>query len=811
MDDYKTKLTESFNAINVFNGGISGFITRAQEAGGALPLLKNSFKGISEGIGGMTKSALTFIATPLGAIIAALALALKAVSTYFTDTQEGMDQLNAVTRPLKAVMEALMDVLGNLGKALVAAFNDPKKAIEDFVTMIKDNVINRFNGLLELIPNLSKAISLLFEGKFSEAAKVATDAVAKVSLGVENITDKVIDATEKTGAFLDAAWQKGQKIDTLQKKLDKGLAEYTKHNAELGVALDKQNSIAADTNQTFANREAAAQQSIDTLKAQNKLVLDRLKDEIELFKLKSKGTDAEKAELAEMEARQLEMQASQAAGEKQLQDRLNDIRQEAHDKENERRKQALDAALQHQKQLLDLYITENTGVEKTLAEQIKFQEEKAKKSIAILQEELRQKKISQLEYDNLSKQAEAEKTASILKLNTDYGSAMIALYKQKNQALLKNDVVADKATIEAEKTRLRTINDMNLRQLEQQSGLKEANVNENNAAESAEKAAFYTEILRLRQELATQMAEIDAGQLAANQKNDADKIAKKHKDAEDSIAEMQVQKELADTEYEQQLIEEDIRQAEKKEKADKWLEQNKISQQEYTDYVNKLETETAKNKQKLALQNAQTQLGTMQSVATALGDAFGQSKELAIAQATMSAGQAILGIWAGTITQNPVVDAIIKSALTASTAVKTGKQIKEIASAKKPKQPKFEKGGLVTIGGQRHSAGGTLFTGADGTRFEAEQGELIGVMNRNAAQHFMAFNNAFSSGGGSRPNYFASGGIVSREVAQQAINTDELAAKIALANSTLPAPVVAVQDIITQGSSYVKVKEGANF
>jgi hypothetical protein len=43
------------------------------------------------------------------------------------------------------------------------------------------------------------------------------------------------------------------------------------------------------------------------------------------------------------------------------------------------------------------------------------------------------------------------------------------------------------------------------------------------------------------------------------------------------------------------------------------------------------------------------------------------------------------------------------------------------------------------------------------------------------------------------------------------MNMDELALKIAEANRAIPAPVVAVQDIINQGNSYVKVREAANF
>lgn len=268
---------------------------------------------------------------------------------------------------------------------------------------------------------------------------------------------------------------------------------------------------------------------------------------------------------------------------------------------------------------------------------------------------------------------------------------------------------------------------------------------------------------------------------------------------------------LENSEYEQKTQLEEERHAAEVEKLKQWKEDGIISEIEYTKYIEALNKETAKNKQLLIIQNAQAQLSVMQNVANALGEAFGQSKEMAIAQATMNAGQAILSIWAGTISGNPLVDTAIKGVLTASTAVKTAKQIKEIKSAKKPKPPKFEQGGLMSVGGSRHSAGGTLFSGSDGTAFEAEKGELIGVMNRNAARHFMAFNNTFQAGSTAAPNYFANGGIVSREMAHQQLNIDELAMKIAQANASLPPPVVAVEEIITRGNNYVQVRDGANF
>ena len=127
---------------------------------------------------------------------------------------------------------------------------------------------------------------------------------------------------------------------------------------------------------------------------------------------------------------------------------------------------------------------------------------------------------------------------------------------------------------------------------------------------------------------------------------------------------------------------------------------------------------------------------------------------------------------------------------------------------------KFEKGGLQEIGGKRHSMGGTKFMGEDGTSFEAEQGELIGVMNRNAARMFMEFNNRYQDGGiVSRPNVFATGGIVQKSVIQNndGIKKNQLRSAFSEALQNMPSPVVSVVDITDGQSSYTDVVDGANF
>ena len=95
------------------------------------------------------------------------------------------------------------DILASFGESIISVFENPQKAVKDFATILKDNIINRFNGLIELVPALGKSIEQLFKGNFAEAGKIAADATAKAALGVENITEKTKGAIAGTKAFIE--------------------------------------------------------------------------------------------------------------------------------------------------------------------------------------------------------------------------------------------------------------------------------------------------------------------------------------------------------------------------------------------------------------------------------------------------------------------------------------------------------------------------------------------------------------------------------------------------------------------------------
>jgi hypothetical protein len=234
----------------------------------------------------------------------------------------------------------------------------------------------------------------------------------------------------------------------------------------------------------------------------------------------------------------------------------------------------------------------------------------------------------------------------------------------------------------------------------------------------------------------------------------------------------------------------------------KLLTDKKITQEQFDAFKKNADDKKAELDNLRQIQQVQSALGGLNNIAGAVGSLFGQSKELALVQAGINGAMAITSILA----QYPKFDGgfAMTAAIIAAGAT-TVAQVAKIASAKTPATPKFEKGGIQEIGGKRHSAGGTKFWGEDGTQFEAEAGEGIGILNRNAFASFMDFNNSHSSGR-SNGGFFAGGGIITQGVRPETMNIDSVVDAIA----SMPAPVVAVEEIQTVGNRYATVVNGAN-
>lgn len=203
-------------------------------------------------------------------------LAVKAFDSLTDAIMENQEVSDALSRGMiviRAVAGQLVDEFKPLGQFLSKIFNDPLKALKDFGNLLYENIVVRFEGLMELLPKIGEAFSLLFEGEFKKAALVATDAVGKVVLGVEDLSDKTVKVYDKLVEGATRVAKAGKKA------LDQSAAvvQAEKNVARLQVLYqgivekydqmaEKQRQLRDDETKTIDERIASNKQLQDVLK-----------------------------------------------------------------------------------------------------------------------------------------------------------------------------------------------------------------------------------------------------------------------------------------------------------------------------------------------------------------------------------------------------------------------------------------------------------------------------------------------------------------------------------------------------------------
>jgi hypothetical protein len=783
IGNYSESIKEAFQDLNIFNGGLSGFIGRAQQAGGVLPLLSNGLKAVTTGIVGMTRAALTFLATPIGAVIGAIGLALGLVINYLKSTQGGIDAVTSVTRPLQAIFQSLIGVFQKVGKALFDAFSNPKQVLTDLADFVKQNLINRFTAFGKILDGI---LTLDF-------AKIG-DGVLQAGTGVENLTGKIKDGAKATGEFLDEAVKKGQEIDRLTKEAEIAQLAYNRAQIKTNDLIDEQLLISKDTSKTFAERAKASEEIIRLTEELSKAEEAIIQKKIQALKIQQSLNDTTREGNQELIDLEVQLDEAQDRG---LNARLEQTRvlsglkkeQQAEAVEQakaeaDRQQKILDDAVSISKAQLDLFLSEQGIKSKSLEEGLKLAEQIAQKQIA----------INQKVFD-ASKKTEADKLA----LQTANNEARNTLLQAQADAVIAN--------VDRE---LQIFKDANKTQLDDKKFLTEELANE--------------EINRLNriaeEEAEAQTQRLINGQITEAQYQDAikaidekfyqDKLAieqqRKVAEAERKLIDLENEKIARELEFQnnfanrQQELEAGLKQeleAAEKSGADK----NKIKQK-YQALQKKLDGDLKDFEMQQYREIADLTMGIFKENTVAFKAAATAKVLLDTIEKFNVAKNTGLALAANPLTASLAPNAFLQAGLIAAGGAL---QIGKIAGVK------FEKGGTMEVGGNRHAQGGTKFVGSDGTRFEAEKGELIGVLNRNASSAFMSFNDAFGSKGKVGTTYAQTGGIIARGMDSGVADLQQLAVLTADAVSQIPAPIVTVEDINTVGNRVNVIESGANF
>lgn len=449
IGNYTDSINEALGSMNPFNQSITVFISNVQEAGGVTKFFGQNITAVTTAIKGMTKASLTFILSPIGAVIAAIGLALGLVVTALTSTQEGMDRVTAVTRPLTAVMEVLLGIVQDLGLALIDAFSDPLGTLEKIYDFIKNRVVRQFEALKDIVQGLFTLDFDQMQKGFNDLGAMALETWGAIGEAVGAVTEKVAE-----GVML------GEELDRLSKQYEETQIRNATLIPMLNSQLREQNKIAEDTTKSTAEREAAARRTLELSKQINAAKKDELTLELQIAENEAARNDttrADQLEIEQIKGRIHDADAQSAELETTQQNKLNTIRKDA----LAQQEKAVDEQIKKQQELLALFEAEQGERARTLAEEITLAEQVSERKKEILKAELDANKISEEAYrteilqldqelarqraelaaDNAMREVEAQRQAIALRReNEGFLSEELAKLKQdENNALLEQE------------------------------------------------------------------------------------------------------------------------------------------------------------------------------------------------------------------------------------------------------------------------------------------------------------------------------------------------------------------------------------
>jgi hypothetical protein len=297
--------------------------------------LNDAFKSLSmmqSGVGGLISKMGVLKVAIASTGIGLLVVALGALYTWFTKTEEGADTLKKVLYPLQVLFENIKGVVAELGgkifAGLKAAFENPVQAIKDLGAALWENIINRFKA----IAVFGEGIVQLFNGEFKKGFKTLADSAIQWTTGFTNGTDKIVEGLAKVTEGMESAWVTGNKLVNLENAIEDAEVAITVARANNNVELEKQRDIWRDVNKENDVRLAAAQKEIelqDQMAAQEeallKMKLQKLVIEQDMDKIM---TDDEKLERAKMEADLIQLQATNLENKKKATMTLRNLEKE---------------------------------------------------------------------------------------------------------------------------------------------------------------------------------------------------------------------------------------------------------------------------------------------------------------------------------------------------------------------------------------------------------------------------------------------------------------------------------------------------
>lgn len=250
---------------------------------------------VIDGFKGLTKAALTFIATPIGVVIGGIVVVLTLLKSGLSRTEEGQGKLAKASAVFNSVLQSMFDLVSRVADGIVNAFSDPVGAVKQLGQAIIDNIANRIKGVVELVQAAWKILTNLGNAELrAEGVKEFGNAWLQVATGIEDagvklkgFIDGAAEAARKSAELADrqAALDKANREFLVEEqRLRRGINEQQERSLDTGLSVEerlKANARAMELQNTLAAKQTAlAQEEYDIIKETNALH-DKTKEDLE--------------------------------------------------------------------------------------------------------------------------------------------------------------------------------------------------------------------------------------------------------------------------------------------------------------------------------------------------------------------------------------------------------------------------------------------------------------------------------------------------------------------------------------------------
>jgi hypothetical protein len=276
-------------------------------------------KGANVAIKGLNVTLKVLRLTLISLGIPAIAIAIFSLIQAFKRTEEGAGKLRVIMAGANATLDVFKDILSNIGRLLIEAFENPQQAVKDLWEVIKENIVNRFTAIPKIIMGVfstitkggeaaAEAIKGIFSAEARENAKKLfaeakqelsglANATGQLFTGIEDPITKLVDGISKIKDEID-------RDSEAAKELERNMNAVLIREREIGVERAQQNRDLQQARVTARDMEVDARTRLKAVlevgeaeRLMSEKELENERERLRIMEEKAKLSDTNEATL----------------------------------------------------------------------------------------------------------------------------------------------------------------------------------------------------------------------------------------------------------------------------------------------------------------------------------------------------------------------------------------------------------------------------------------------------------------------------------------------------------------------------------